>query len=84
MWSLDVNAACTRLVTGASDNQLRVWALEIEDGGNPDEGTRGGSRAGKGGGEDNGDEEGNEDVVAVYMGSVVRQGNGAVGQEEKN
>jgi len=83
VWSLDVNASCTRLVTGASDNQLRVWALDREQGrggggdgaaagmavdGEEAEEEEGGS-GGRGG-------EGEDDVVAVYMGSVARQGNG--------
>ncbi|CAM9484346.1 unnamed protein product, partial [Discosporangium mesarthrocarpum] len=33
VWGLDVNPRCTRLVTGASDNQLRMWSLD-EGGGN--------------------------------------------------
>lgn len=71
-------------MTGASDNQLRLWALELgnesgtaegkavpngqqKSGGAPDAGReRGGAAAA----------EGEEDVVAAYMGSVVRQGNG--------
>ncbi|CAB1116366.1 unnamed protein product [Ectocarpus sp. CCAP 1310/34] len=76
VWSLDVNASCTRLVTGASDNQLRVWALDSQQGekdsvaaamvidGEEEE-------SGGGGGGDGGE----EGVVAVYMGSVARQGN---------
>lgn len=59
---MDVNASCTRMVTGASDNQLRVWALEAKDDGEHGEGAADGV-----------DDDG---VIAVYMGSVARQGNG--------
>lgn len=68
-----MNVSCTRLVTGASDNQLRLWALDIGDESGTAEGkevpngqqTSGGAAA-----------EGEEHLVAAYMGSVVRQGNG--------
>lgn len=82
---MDVNASCTRLVTGASDNQLRVWELSTQD---TQEGKGRGDGAAamavdgdeeeeSGDGDADGDAEGaEEDVVAVYMGSVARQGNG--------
>ena len=73
MWSLDVNASCTRLVTGASDNQLRVWALNSEGGG--DEEGEGGRAAAAAAAEGDGVKD-DSDVIAVYMGSVARQGNG--------
>lgn len=71
-----MNASCTRLVTGASDNQLRVWELSTQEGkadsaaamavdGEEEE------ESGDGGGAE-------EDIVAVYMGSVARQGNGEI------
>lgn len=73
---MDVNASCTRLVTGASDNQLRVWELSTQEG-------KGGTAAAMAmavdgeEGEEKSDSGGaEEDVVAVYMGSVARQGNG--------
>lgn len=71
-----MNASCTRLVTGASDNQLRVWALDTEQEGG--EGDSGGVGAMEVDGESEGGErgQGEDAVVAVYMGSVVRQGNG--------
>lgn len=91
VWSLDVNASCTRLVTGASDNQLRVWSLGdqqkegggddaaaeamVVDGDDKEEEKKSGGGGGGSGGAAAGVEE-EEDVVAVYMGSVVRQGNG--------
>lgn len=72
-----MNASCTRLVTGASDNQLRVWELSTQD---TQDGRGNGAAAMAVDGEE--DEEGGggggaeEDIVAVYMGSVARQGNG--------
>eukprot|EP00903_Cladosiphon_okamuranus_P011942 g11216.t1 len=73
VWSLDVNASCTRLVTGASDNQLRVWELSAQEGKAASAAAMAVDReeeeeSGDGGG-------GEEDIVAVYMGSVARQGN---------
>lgn len=60
------------MVTGASDNQLRVWALGMSD-----EDAEGRGVATTDGADDNGVEGArDEDVVAVYMGSVARQGNG--------
>ena len=73
---MDVNASCTRLVTGASDNQLRVWELSTQ----AQEGKAGSAAAMAADGEeeeDSGEGGGAEaDIVAVYMGSVARQGNG--------
>ncbi|CAN0569767.1 unnamed protein product, partial [Ectocarpus sp. 12 AP-2014] len=73
VWSLDVNASCTRLVTGASDNQLRVWALDSQEGG---KNSVAADMVVDGEEEESGAGDGvEEDVVAVYMGSVARQGN---------
>ncbi|CAM9131662.1 unnamed protein product, partial [Phaeothamnion confervicola] len=90
VWTLDVNPAGTRLVTGASDNQLRVWALD----GNEDEAQEAAdgemsnvSGAAKSVGElaVNGPTSAAartaktsrepEAAVAIYIGSVARQGN---------
>lgn len=78
-----MNASCTRLVTGSSDNQLRLWALELDDESGAAEGKavpNGQQKSGRSsdadGERDGAAGEGGEDVVAVYMGSVVRQGNG--------
>lgn len=71
---MDVNASCTRLVTAASDNQVRVWALEPKEAEGDEEVER--RRIGDAAPGDREGEEGGDDVVAVYMGSVVRQGNG--------
>lgn len=87
-----MNASCTRLVTGASDNQLRVWALDgqqrggrggdaaatsmVVDGDEEGEEKSGGGVGGGSAAAAAGEEEEDEDVVAVYMGSVLRQGNG--------
>ncbi len=84
VWSLDVNASCTRLVTAASDNQLRVWALDTQQGEGGGGGGDGAPAAMAVDGEEGREEEsggsggggGEDDVVAVYMGSVARQGNG--------
>lgn len=65
VWTLDVNPSCTRMVTGGSDNQLRVWALDDDD------------VTGKIGAAGEGV---TDDVIAVYMGSVARQGNGELGK----
>lgn len=72
-----MNTSCTRLVTGASDNQLRVWELNThrEEGTGEsaaDMAVDGEEEEQEGG--DGGEPE--EDIVAVYMGSVARQGNG--------
>ena len=79
-----MNASCTRLVTGASDNQLRMWTLEPGDEAGEEEGaaavggrrSEGGASAGEGGSDGDGASALEDDVIAVYMGSVVRQGNG--------
>lgn len=60
-----MNPSCTRMVTGGSDNQLRVWALD-DDGVGGETGAAGEGVA--------------DDVIAVYMGSVTRQGNGRLGK----
>lgn len=85
VWSLDVNASCTRMVTGASDNQLRVWSLEAgeetraEDGGNGSNATDNTVVAQQ----QRGGEGDDDDVIAVYMGSVARQGNGKHTRERR-
>ena len=72
-----MNVSCTRLVTGASDNQLRLWTLELGDESGTAEGKAVPNGEQKSGGAPDGAAaEGEEDVVAAYMGSVVRQGNG--------
>lgn len=68
VWSLDVNPSCTRMVTGASDNQLRVWSLDGEGEGH------GGETDPTAGGEAS--DRTSDDIIAVYMGSVSRLGNG--------
>ncbi|CAM9221958.1 unnamed protein product [Choristocarpus tenellus] len=61
------------MVTGASDNQLRMWCLGEEgDAMEMDDDSTG---KGQGRGEDGEAAEKGEGIVAVYMGSVVRQGN---------
>lgn len=68
------------MVTGASDNQLRVWSLEATEDGRDEEGGSAGVPTAGEGGEQQQQQAGrqNDDghVVAVYMGSVTRQGNG--------
>lgn len=90
-----MNASCTRMVTGASDNQLRVWALGgqqgrgddataesmVVDGDEEEKEKSGGGGGGSGEAAAAADEEEEEHVVAVYMGSVLRQGNGKSANE---
>ena len=62
IWSLDVNPEGTRMVTGAADRQLRLWGL-------------GGSGSAAEGGEAVGSEGQEAEAMAVYMGSMLREGN---------
>ena len=59
VWSVDVNRQGTRMITGAADRQLRVWALGNEEG--EDDGATKGFEV--------------DQQLAVYMGSVVRESN---------
>lgn len=69
-----MNPSCTRMVTGASDNQLRVWSLDGEAGHG---GQHGGSNVELDAEASTGTKQSVEDsIIAVYMGSMTRQGNG--------
>lgn len=66
------------MVTGAGDNQLRVWSLETTQDGKYEKDA---GRGAQDGGEQQRQQQARgqddvEHVIAVYMGSVTRQGNG--------